>query len=63
MNWQDYVALTLCFTAACIVAWRAYCGMLGRGKVGCGTGCGSCGAGHAAGNKPTELLTIDAGPR
>ena len=59
MSWQDYVAVGLVAAAAMVVGVCAWKAVTGKGKTGCGSGCGSCGS---ANEKGAELLTIGEAP-
>jgi hypothetical protein len=62
MNWPDYLAMSVSAIAAIYVGARAYRALLGRGKAGCGSGCGSCSTKASAPSAPANLLTIGAAP-
>jgi len=56
MHWHDYLALAIVAVAAVAVVLRGYRSLFGRGKPGCGAGCGSCSA--AGQQQPATLLSI-----
>jgi hypothetical protein len=59
VGWQDFLAMGFVAAAAVVVAVRAWKAMAGRGKTGCGSGCGTCGNDRAK-VKGGELLEIGA---
>jgi hypothetical protein len=59
MGWQDVLAVGVVAAAAVMVGVRAWRAMVGKGKAGCGSGCGTCGNG-AAKVMGRELLEIGA---
>jgi hypothetical protein len=62
MNWQDYLALTLCAAAAAVIAWRAYRALRGEASPGCGSGCGTCSSNKIPAQQG-NLLSIGPPPK
>jgi len=57
MSWQDFLAVGMVAAAAVVVGVRAWGALMGKGKAGCGNGCGTCGSERSKGG---ELLEIGA---
>jgi hypothetical protein len=62
MNWQDYIAIGVVHLALIVVAKRVIRAYFGRGKHGCGSGCGSCASPPMSGIKSKNVLQIETRP-
>lgn len=63
IGWQDLAALCVVVVALAYLGRLALQAVRATGKVGCGTGCGSCPSRAGAKGAPREVVTLGPPPK
>jgi len=56
-DWQSWLTIAICLTAAVYIARRAWHAVTGKKTPGCGSGCGTCPSNAPPGAK--QIVSIE----